>query len=138
MPSKAPSLDYSPAYSPQRVRSIQEPLARASGGQQKLTSDRNPRGSSPLSSALQKRPLPQVDRPSAFSYKLERVKSVSLPYTSSLARPGGGPGASSHDGTEPANLEQKGQERNGLGSSLWDSLRPRSGLPHQYQGTEER
>lgn len=137
MPSKAPSLDYSPAYSPQRVRSMQEPLARASGGQQKLTNDRSPKGSL-LSSALQKRSLPQTDRPSAFSYKLERVKSVSLPYTSSLARPGGGPGASSHDGKEPASLEQKGQERNGLGSSLWDSLRPRSGLPHQYQGTEER
>ncbi|XP_032679665.1 protein outspread isoform X3 [Odontomachus brunneus] len=149
--SKAPSLDYSPAYSPQRVRSNQEsPAARTSsvvvvggdggdggGGssEQRITSERSSKGSS-MSGALQKRSLSQTNRPSAFSYKLERVKSVSLPYTSSLARSGSSSGAPSHDGKDSASLEQKGQERNGLGSPLWDSLRPRSGLPHQYQEGE--
>ncbi|XP_018046849.1 PREDICTED: protein outspread isoform X1 [Atta colombica] len=129
VPSKtALSLDYSPAYSPQRLRGSQ------GGSEQKLTSERSTKGASSLSSALQKQSL-SADRPqSAFSYRLERVKSVSLPYSNNLARPASSTGVSgSHvDGKEqPANLGQK--ERN-LGSSLWDSLRPRSGLPHQYQG----
>ncbi|XP_011881785.1 PREDICTED: uncharacterized protein LOC105569716 isoform X2 [Vollenhovia emeryi] len=131
VPSKAAlSLDYSPAYSPQRLR------GNRGNGEQKLTSERSPKGASSFSSALQKQSL-STDRPqSAFSYRLERVKSVSLPYSSSLARPASSAGVpGSHvDGKEPpASLGQK--ERNGnLGSSLWDSLRPRSGLPHQYQG----
>ncbi|KAL6255893.1 hypothetical protein P5V15_013134 [Pogonomyrmex californicus] len=131
VPSKVTlSLDYSPAYSPQRLRGSQ------SGGEQKLTGERSPKGASSLSTALQKQSLSTDRSQSAFSYRLERVKSVSLPYSSSLARPASSVGVSgSHiDGKEPpASLGQK--ERNGnLGSSLWDSLRPRSGLPHQYQG----
>ncbi|XP_020282640.1 protein outspread isoform X2 [Pseudomyrmex gracilis] len=126
VPSKTSSLDYSPAYAPQRLRGSQ------SSGEQKLTCERNPKGTH--SGTFQK----SADRPhSAFSYNLERVKSVSLPYSNSLTRPASSAGvASSHvEGKElPASLEQKGQERNGsLGSPLWDSLRPRSGLPHQYQ-----
>ncbi|KAL0120206.1 hypothetical protein PUN28_008096 [Cardiocondyla obscurior] len=130
VPSKAAlSLDYSPAYSPQRLRGNQ------SGNEQKLTTERSAKGASSLSSALQKQSL-STDRPqSAFSYRLERVKSVSLPYSSSLARPASSAGISGSyvDGKDPpASLGQK--ERNGnLGPSLWDSLRPRSGLPHQYQ-----
>ncbi|EFN72300.1 Protein outspread [Camponotus floridanus] len=133
VPSKAAlSLDYSPAYSPQRLRDSQ------SGDEQKLMSERNLKGANTLSNVLQKRSV-SMDRPqSAFSYKLERVKSVSLPYSSSLiTRPASSASVSgSHfDGKEPVSLEQKGQERNvRLGSPLWDSLRPRSGLPHQYQG----
>ncbi|KYN36993.1 Protein outspread [Trachymyrmex septentrionalis] len=131
VPSKtALSLDYSPAYSPQRLRGSQ------GGSEQKLTSERSTKGASSLSSALQKQSL-SADRPqSAFSYRLERVKSVSLPYSNNLARPASSTGVSgSHvDGKEqPASLGQKERNSN-LGSSLWDSLRSRSGLPHQYQG----
>jgi len=92
-------------------------------------------------SVLQK-PSSLADRPqTAFSYRLERVKSVSLPYSSSLARPASSVGVpGSHVDEKEANLEQKAQERNSssMGSSLWDSLRSRSGLPHQYQGIEEK
>ncbi|XP_026827895.1 protein outspread isoform X2 [Ooceraea biroi] len=129
--SKAvPLLDYSPAYSPTRPRCSQV------AGESRLTGERNPRTASLRSGVLQK-PSPLADRPqSAFSYRLERVKSVSLPYSSSLARPASSAGVpGSHVDEKQASLEQKGQERNNsnLGSSLWDSLRPRSGLPHQYQ-----
>ncbi|EZA59782.1 Protein outspread [Ooceraea biroi] len=131
--SKAvPLLDYSPAYSPTRPRCSQV------AGESRLTGERNPRTASLRSGVLQK-PSPLADRPqSAFSYRLERVKSVSLPYSSSLARPASSAGVpGSHVDEKQASLEQKGQERNNsnLGSSLWDSLRPRSGLPHQYQGS---
>ncbi|XP_029033896.2 protein outspread isoform X2 [Osmia bicornis bicornis] len=121
--SKSPTLS-----SPHRVRSSQEPLVRASSEEQRLTSER-PKSSM---STLQKS---TTDKPAAFSYKLERIKSVSLPYSSNLvSRPAGSSGGvQSHDRKETAGLGQKGQERNGLASPLWDSLRPRSGLPHQYQ-----
>ncbi|XP_076387068.1 myosin phosphatase Rho interacting protein outspread isoform X2 [Megachile rotundata] len=125
VPSK--STGYSPPYSPHRVRSSHEPLARASSEEQRLTGER-PKSS--LSTLQKSTP----DKPAAFSYKLERIKSVSLPYSSNLVRPGGNSGGvQSHDRKETASLGQKGQERNGLASPLWDSLRPRSGLPHQYQ-----
>ncbi|XP_076674012.1 myosin phosphatase Rho interacting protein outspread isoform X2 [Andrena cerasifolii] len=127
-------LNCSPPYSPHRVRSSHEssPLARAnsSSEEQRLAGER-PRSSA---STLQKATLSATDKPaSAFSYKVERIKSVSLPYSSNLVRQGSSTGVPSHDSKE-VSLGQKSQERNGLASPLWDSLRPRSGLPHQYQG----
>ncbi|XP_050473401.1 myosin phosphatase Rho interacting protein outspread isoform X2 [Bombus vancouverensis nearcticus] len=120
--SKSPSL----SYSPQRVRSSHEPLLRAASSEEQRTTGERPRSSL---STLQKS---TQDKQAAFSYKLERVKSVSLPYSSNLVRPGSSSGVPSHDRKE-VSLGQKSQERNGLASPLWDSLRPRTGLPHQYQ-----
>ncbi|OAD60839.1 Protein outspread [Eufriesea mexicana] len=123
VPSKSPSL----SYSPQRARSSHEPLLRAASSEEQRTTGERPRSS--LSTLQKSTP----DKQAAFSYKLERVKSVSLPYSSNLVRPGSSSGVPSHDRKE-VSLGQKSQERNGLASPLWDSLRPRSGLPHQYQG----
>ncbi|XP_076627210.1 myosin phosphatase Rho interacting protein outspread isoform X2 [Colletes latitarsis] len=124
--SKTSSLSCSPAYSPQRVRSSHEyPLIRPGGEEQRLTVER------PKSSVSTSQ-MTAADKPAAFSYKVERIKSVSLPYSSNLVRPGSSSGVPSHDRKE-VSLGQKSQERNGLASPLWDSLRPRSGLPHQYQ-----
>ncbi|XP_076183646.1 myosin phosphatase Rho interacting protein outspread isoform X2 [Ptiloglossa arizonensis] len=132
--SKTSSLSCSPAYSPQRVRSSHEyPLIRAGGGgggggdEQRLNVAERPKNSATTSQKT------AADKPAAFSYKVERIKSVSLPYSSNLVRPGSSSGVPSHDRKE-VSLGQKSQERNGLASPLWDSLRPRSGLPHQYQG----
>ncbi|XP_017767093.1 PREDICTED: protein outspread-like isoform X2 [Eufriesea mexicana] len=122
VPSKSPSL----SYSPQRARSSHEPLLRAASSEEQRTTGERPRSS--LSTLQKSTP----DKQAAFSYKLERVKSVSLPYSSNLVRPGSSSGVPSHDRKE-VSLGQKSQERNGLASPLWDSLRPRSGLPHQYQ-----
>lgn len=127
MPSKSSSL----SYSPQRGRINNEPLLRAASSEEQRTGGERPRSTL---STLQKS---TQDKQAAFSYKLERVKSVSLPYSSNLVRPGNSSGVNSHDVKE-VSLGQKSQEHNGLASPLWDSLRPRSGLPHQYQGTEER
>ncbi|KAF3428826.1 hypothetical protein E2986_13304 [Frieseomelitta varia] len=129
VPSKSPSL----SYSPQRGRSGHEPLLRAASSEEQRTTGERPRSSL---STLQKS-TQDKQQAAAFSYKLERVKSVSLPYSSNLVRPGSSSGVPSHDRKE-VSLGQKSQERNGLASSLWDSLRPRTGLPHQYQGTEDR
>ncbi|XP_076227933.1 myosin phosphatase Rho interacting protein outspread isoform X3 [Nomia melanderi] len=133
--SKSPSLGC-PAvqYAPLRVRGGQEPLTRAGGGceeQQRLAGGERAKSSSV--STLHKHPAADKPAAAAFSYKLERIKSVSLPYSSNLVRPGSSSGVPSHDRKE-VSLGQKSQERNGLASPLWDSLRPRSGLPHQYQG----
>ncbi|XP_076233527.1 myosin phosphatase Rho interacting protein outspread isoform X1 [Calliopsis andreniformis] len=122
------SLNCSPPYSPQRVRSSHETSARAgsSSEEQRSAGERARSSASTLQKALS-----APDKP-AFSYKVERIKSVSLPYSSNLVRQGSSSGVPSHDSKE-VSLGQKGQERNGLASPLWDSLRPRSGLPHQYQ-----
>ncbi|XP_076755753.1 myosin phosphatase Rho interacting protein outspread isoform X2 [Xylocopa sonorina] len=130
VPSKSPSLtSYSPPYSPQRARGGNEPPAsRAAGSDEQRTSVERPRGS--LSTS--QKSAQDKQQQATFSYRLERVKSVSLPYSSNLVRPGSSSGVPSHDRKE-VSLGQKGQERNGLVSPLWDSLRPRSGLPHQYQ-----
>ncbi|KOX68453.1 Protein outspread [Melipona quadrifasciata] len=125
VPSKSPSL----SYSPQRGRSGHESLLRAASSEEQRTTGERPRSSL---STLQKS-TQDKQQAAAFSYKLERVKSVSLPYSSNLVRPGSSSGVPSHDRKE-VSLGQKSQERNGLASSLWDSLRPRTGLPHQYQG----
>ncbi|KAK9310721.1 hypothetical protein QLX08_000040 [Tetragonisca angustula] len=124
VPSKSPSL----SYSPQRGRSGHEPLLRAASSEEQRTTGERPRSSL---STLQKS-TQDKQQAAAFSYKLERVKSVSLPYSSNMVRPGSSSGVPSHDRKE-VSLGQKSQERNGLASSLWDSLRPRTGLPHQYQ-----
>ncbi|XP_076279051.1 myosin phosphatase Rho interacting protein outspread isoform X2 [Lasioglossum baleicum] len=131
--SKSPSQNCSAVYSPLRVRGGQEPVTRSSSceEQQRLTERNNERAKSSSVSTLHKHLA--ADKPAAaFSYKLERIKSVSLPYSSNLVRPGSSSGVPSHDRKE-VSLGQKSQERNGLASPLWDSLRPRSGLPHQYQ-----
>lgn len=99
--------------------------------EQKLTSERPKSSLSTLQKSL------SADKPSSFSYKLERIKSISLPYSNNLVRPGSSTAISSHDRKDTI-LTQKNEEHNGIASPLWDSLRPRSGLPHQYQGTEER
>ncbi|CAK9821946.1 Protein outspread [Anthophora retusa] len=131
VPSKATSLGYSPPYSPQRVRSSHEPLLRAQvNNEETRTPGERPRSSL---STLQKSTTDKQQQ-SAFSYKLERVKSVSLPYSSNIVRPGSSSGVPSLDRKEVSLGQKSGQERNGLASPLWDSLRPRSGLPHQYQG----
>ncbi|XP_017880653.1 protein outspread isoform X2 [Ceratina calcarata] len=137
VPSKSASVtSYSPPYSPQqRVRGSNEPSppVRSASSEEQRTIGERPRSSL---STLQKCNSLQSDNKqqaaTAFSYKLERVKSVSLPYSGNIVRPGSSTGVPSHDRKE-ANLGQKSQERNGLVSPLWDSLRPRSGLPHQYQ-----
>ncbi|XP_053988582.1 protein outspread isoform X2 [Hylaeus volcanicus] len=124
---KTSSPNCSPAYSPQRVRSNHEyPPNRAGGGDEQRLNVERPKSS--VSTSLKT----ATDKPAAFSYKVERIKSVSLPYSSNLVRPGSSSGVPSHDRKE-VSLGQKSQERNGLASPLWDSLRPRSGLPHQYQ-----
>ncbi|XP_076654466.1 myosin phosphatase Rho interacting protein outspread isoform X2 [Halictus rubicundus] len=131
--SKSPSQNCSAAYAPLRVRGGQEPVTRSSSceEQQRLTERNSERAKSSSVSTLHKHPA--ADKPAAaFSYKLERIKSVSLPYSSNLVRPGSSSGVPAHDRKE-VSLGQKSQERNGLASPLWDSLRPRSGLPHQYQ-----
>ncbi|XP_076382798.1 myosin phosphatase Rho interacting protein outspread isoform X3 [Megalopta genalis] len=126
--SKSPSQNCSAAYPPLRLRSGLEPVTRSSSCEEhRLTGER---AKSSSVSTLHKHPA--ADKPAAFSYKLERIKSVSLPYSSNLVRPGSSSGVPSHDRKE-VSLGQKSQERNGLASPLWDSLRPRSGLPHQYQ-----
>ncbi|KZC13253.1 Protein outspread [Dufourea novaeangliae] len=127
-------LNCSPAYSPQRVRTGHEPLIRAgSCEEQRRAGDRGKSSLSTLQKSVTAAAV-AADRPAAaFSYKVERIKSVSLPYSSNLVRPGSSSGVPSHDRKE-VSLGQKCQERNGLASPLWDSLRPRSGLPHQYQG----
>ncbi|XP_078044658.1 myosin phosphatase Rho interacting protein outspread isoform X3 [Augochlora pura] len=127
--SKSPSQNCSAAYPPLRHRSGLEPVSRSSSCEEhRLTGER---AKSSSVATLHKHPA--ADKPAAFSYKLERIKSVSLPYSSNLVRPGSSSGVPSHDRKE-VSLGQKSQERNGLASPLWDSLRPRSGLPHQYQG----
>nr|KAF7430079.1 hypothetical protein H0235_006477 [Vespula pensylvanica] len=130
VPQKSSSLNTSPAYSPQRVRNNHESM-QGTSEEQKLTSERPKSSLSTLQKSL------SADKPSSFSYKLERIKSISLPYSNNLVRPGSSTAISSHDRKDTI-LTQKNEEHNGIASPLWDSLRPRSGLPHQYQGTEER
>ncbi|KAI4497164.1 hypothetical protein M0802_007648 [Mischocyttarus mexicanus] len=130
VPQKSSSLNTSPAYSPQRVRNNHESM-QGTSEEQKLTSERPKSSLSMLQKSL------SADKPSSFSYKLERIKSISLPYSNNLVRPGSSTAISSHDRKDTI-LTQKNEEHNGIASPLWDSLRPRSGLPHQYQGTEER
>ncbi|XP_015172858.1 PREDICTED: protein outspread isoform X3 [Polistes dominula] len=126
VPQKSSSLNTSPAYSPQRVRNNHESM-QGSNEEQKLTSERPKSSLSTLQKSL------SADKPSSFSYKLERIKSISLPYSNNLVRPGSSTAISSHDRKDTI-LTQKNEEHNGIASPLWDSLRPRSGLPHQYQG----
>ncbi|XP_046620410.1 protein outspread isoform X1 [Neodiprion virginianus] len=129
-PSKSPSLDYSPAYTQHQIRSSHEPIIRAGSEDSKLFSTR-PKSSSSLQKLL------SSDKPGPFSYKLERIKSISLPYSNDLMRQqGSSSNATKHDNKDTTiNFAQSNQEHNnGLTSPLWDSLRPRSGLPHQYQG----
>ena len=73
-----------------------------------------------------------------FSYDLERIRSVSMPCTNSYLRTNVNQATAEREirDTKTRNLSQDG-ERNGLNSTLWDSLRPRTGLPHQYQGTDD-
>ncbi|XP_046820645.1 protein outspread isoform X3 [Vespa crabro] len=126
VPQKSSSLNTSPAYSPQRVRNNHESM-QGTSEEQKLTSERPKSSLSTLQKSL------SADKPSSFSYKLERIKSISLPYSNNLVRPGSSTAISSHDRKNTI-LTQKNEEHNGIASPLWDSLRPRSGLPHQYQG----
>ncbi|XP_043274219.1 protein outspread isoform X2 [Venturia canescens] len=75
---------------------------------------------SPTSSNLRKTISEEkTSRKNNFSYKLERLRSISLPYTNS----------------RQLNVKNEDNDnKNGMRSPLWDSLRPRTGLPHQYQG----
>lgn len=120
------------------MKSSQE-IVRANNEEQKKLN--NERQSNSLLSITRKSLSPDK----SFSYKVERIKSISLPYKNcNLVRAsGGGNGDGSSSGvvlSQDINerVTQKNQERNGLATPLWDSLRTRSGLPHQYQGTEER
>ena len=85
------------------------------------------------SSTFYKKKALSLEQPkSSFSYNLERVKSVSLPYSSNIL-------------TTENNLsdnrddikEERLEDHNGFITPFWDSLRSQSGLAHQYQGTEE-
>ncbi|XP_014212324.1 uncharacterized protein LOC106642148 isoform X2 [Copidosoma floridanum] len=121
---KSATLNYVPVYPVQGVHnSIESKINKSKSVDGVLLSER------PKSSANLKKSLSADQTRSSFLYGFEKMKSVSLPYSSNILS------SESNLVEKKDDKQQKVTERNGLMTSIWNSFRPRSAvLSQQYHG----